>query len=151
MDTAAFWRLISSIDKQALGKGDEEHALAPLTRNLRRLPAAELFSFQDHLAQALYDLDGARYAQNAGESGGSADGFLYCRCYVVAMGQAHYAKVRASPTLMPQSIDDWCESLLYVAMDAWAAHTGDEPSAWPHLTSVSYETGSNSGLWSAGA
>jgi hypothetical protein len=150
MNTAAFWQLVATIDKAALAQGSESKALEPLARNLRALPPAELFAFQDHLAQALYDLDGAQFAERAGDSGRSDDGFLYCRCYVVAQGQAHYEQVLSSPTLMPQS-DEWCESLLYVAKDAWAAHTGQEASSWPHLTGVSYETGSNSEQWSAGA
>jgi Protein of unknown function (DUF4240) len=147
MDRARFWSLITLIDRSALGDGDEEAAIAPLTDALAKLPEAEIAGFAEQLAQVLYDLDGEAFANHAGESGGSGDGFLYARCFVVARGEQHYQRVLADPTAMPQSLDDWCESLLYVPRHAWARVTGGAAEDWDHETSVSYETGSNTAKW----
>jgi hypothetical protein len=80
-----FWRLIGYVDRDVLqrGEGYDEAALQPLIRALTVLDKAELESFQDHLAQALHGLDGPQYYDASGDVGD--DGFLYARCFVVAM------------------------------------------------------------------
>lgn len=147
MDRARFWSVIALVDRSALRNGDEEAAVRRVTEKLATLPEAEIAGFAEQLAQVLYDLDGQMFADHAGESGGSGDGFLYARCFVVASGEAYYQRVRAEPAAMPRSLDEWCESLLYVAASAWAQQTGGEAEDWPHTTSVSYETGSNKASW----
>ncbi|MFZ5889601.1 MAG: DUF4240 domain-containing protein [Myxococcota bacterium] len=141
---AEFWRLIDTIDAQALSDGDEEGAIEPLREALEGLEKAELEGFEEQLAQKLYAIDGKEYADAAGESGESGDGFLYARCYVVARGQAFYESVRKSPKAMPTSSDDWCELLLFAAAEAFTNSTGE---TWEFAASVSYETGSNTALW----
>ena len=126
---------------------DEAASVASLILALRTFSTAQLESFNEHLAQVLFDIDGQSYADSAGDSGQSDDGFLYVRCYVVAQGQVHYEQVKAAPTRMATSKDQWCESLLYVAQSAWAANTGRDPAEWPFEPSVSYESGSNGDLW----
>ncbi|MCE9552018.1 MAG: DUF4240 domain-containing protein [Planctomycetes bacterium] len=147
MDQTTFWSLIDRIDRGALNAGDEDAAVAPLIDELSRCPEQEMHEFEDILAQQLYDLDGHIYAEAADESGPSGDAFLYARCYVVGCGRDHYDAVKANPTLMPKSLDQWCESLLYVASRAWAAATGNNEEDWEHFTGVSYETGSNKAKW----
>jgi hypothetical protein len=92
----------------------------------------------------LYALDGRRYAEQAGESSDSDDGFLYARCFVVAQGEAHYRRVLADPSLMPKSIDEWCEALLGAAGTAFERSTGESAE---FETSVSFETASNRAQW----
>lgn len=147
MDQSTFWRLIAKIDRDALCDGDEEGAVEPLVETLSEYDEAEIKAFEDILAQFLYDIDGRAYVDQAGKSAHSADGFLYARCYVVAMGKEHYDSVKAGPTRMPKSLDDWCESLLFVAQQAWAAATGEEDESWDYCPPVSYETGSNEANW----
>lgn len=147
MNEAEFWKLIALVDRKALDAGDEPASVVALTDALAQLPVAEIESFHDHLAQALYGLDGESYAEHAGDAGGSDDSFLYARCYVVAHGKDHYAHVRAAPKKMPKSIDQWCESLLYVAPKAWSRQTGKDPAQWKFKTRVSYATGSNEAQW----
>jgi Protein of unknown function (DUF4240) len=147
MDQSAFWRLIGKIDRAALRDGDDEGAVEPLVEALAGCGEADIREFENLLSQCLYDIDGQAYADQAGQSGQSGDGFLYARCYVVAKGRKHYDAVRADPTKMPKSLDEWCESLLYVAPQAWAAATGNDEEAWDHDTPVSYETGSNKANW----
>ena len=142
-----FWLFISKIDKAALERGEEEQALAPLAEILSTLPDEELFSFADHLAQRLYDIDGQRYFNAAGDGAGSDDSFLYLRCYVVAKGRAFYQAVQEDPSQIPQTIDEWCEPLLYLAPEAWAANNDSDPADYEHVSPVSYESGSNGDLW----
>jgi len=143
MNEDAFWKLLDHVVRESLAD-DVDAALEPLIAQLSRLVPAEVASFEDHLAQRLYALDGRRYAEQAGESGDSDDGFLYARCFVVAQGKAHYRGVVANPALMPKSIDEWCEALLGVASTAHERLTG-VPGDFD--TSVSYETGSNRPQW----
>jgi hypothetical protein len=89
MDQSAFWRLIEKIDRRELSDGDEDGAVEQLVEALAEYGEAEIKEFENTLAQCLYDIDGPAYADQAGESGQSADGFLYARCYVVARGKKH--------------------------------------------------------------
>ena len=147
MSGADFWKVIGLIDREALDEGDEEAAIAPLVSALAGMTIADIESFDEHLAQALFAIDGESYADTAGDSGTSSDGFLYARCYVVAHGQEHYDEVARNPTAMPKSLDQWCESLLYAGTNAWGAKTGNDPVDWEFQPSVSYETGSNRARW----
>lgn len=147
MDQTAFWKLIAKIDRSALRDGDEEGAVEPLVEALAECDEADIRAFENHLTQCLYDIDGQTYADQAGESGRSGDGFLYARCYVVAKGKKHYDALKADPSQMPKSLDEWCEPLLYVAQRAWASATGNNEEAWDHAAPVSYETGSNKANW----
>ncbi len=142
-----FWRLIENVDREALQEGDEDSAVEPLVDALSQLGEADIRDFETILTQCLYDIDGRAYAENAGRSGQSGDGFLYARCYVVANGQTHYDNVKADPTRMPKSLDEWCEALLYVSQRAWANVTGRDEEEWSHNTPLSYETGSNAANW----
>ena len=148
MTEREFWMLIDVIDTDLLDEGDEDAALAPLLRLLQGKQESDLAGFDEILAQKLYALDGREYAKHAGESGESGDGFLYARCYVVAQGEAYYKEVLTTPEKMPNTLDQWCEPLLFIHLHAWAEHTGKDEAEWEFETSVSYETGSHTELWS---
>jgi len=143
MDETGFWACIRFIDPETV-EADEYEAVDPLIAALAKSSVAEIESFEEHLAQRLYALDGRRYADQAGESSNSGDGFLYARCFVVAQGEAHYRRVLADPTLMPRSSAEWCEVLITVGQAALERATG---VAGEIETSVSYETGSNRTQW----
>jgi len=147
MTESEFWQLIATIDTSALDDGREDDAIEPLRTALGSRSATELFAFEEALSQTLHAIDGKAFADNAGDSGGSDDAFLYARCHVVAKGRAFFEAVRSDPTLMPKSIEQWCEPLLYPHRQAWATLTGKDQFEWPFTASVSYETGSNSSLW----
>lgn len=148
MDRAQFWKLIGSVDRAALGASDDEGAVQPVLDQLARSSDDEIAGFAEQLAQVLYALDSRAHADASGESADSDDGFLYARCFVVASGEAHYARVLKDPSAMPPSLDEWCEALLYVAPRAWAEKTGRDEDEWDFEASVSYETGSNAANWS---
>lgn len=149
MHNSEFWRLIATIDTKALNDGREDAAINPLHQALGGKSEAELFEFEEILSRQLYAIDGEEFADNAGESGGSDDGFLYARCFVVAAGREFFELVKADPSQMPKSIERWCETLLYPHREVWAEITGRDQSEWPFSASVSYETASNSSLWSS--
>lgn len=143
MTESDYWALIERIDNEALRAGDEETALEPLEDSLRELSDDALRQFQEHLAQSLFKLDGKVYADNAGKSGQSGDGFLYSRCFVVGCGRSTFDATLADPILMPKSLDHWLESILYCAVEVLADRLDDAEIE----TTVSYETGSNEAQW----
>ena len=147
MTDLEFWQLIALIDVSALDDSREDEAVEPLQAALSMKSESELFAFEEALSQKLYCIDGEEFADNAGESGGSGDGFLYARCYVVAKGREFYEAVKSDPKRMPKSIEQWCEPLLYPHRTAWTDQTGNDESAWPFEATVSYESGSNADLW----
>lgn len=149
MDDGMFWSLIDKLDWER--DDDDDAVVEPLVRALALLPDAEIGSFQETLAQKLYDLDGRAWARESGDEiwfGDpdrlSVDAFLYARCAVVARGRDTYGAVRADPLQMPKNAE--FESLLYVASTAYERKTGLE---WDDLddTDVSFETFSNDGGW----
>jgi hypothetical protein len=144
-----FWSLIAHIDRNLLqrGEGRDEAALHPLIKALAGLDKTELQSFQEHLAQTLYDIDGPAYADAAGFAGSSDDSFVYVRCFVVAMGRETYRRTLNDPRLMPNSVEQWCEPLLYAARRAWQERTGEDLD---FDTAVSFESGSNPAWSQAG-
>jgi hypothetical protein len=141
-----FWKLIARVDRSLLKKGGEydEAAIGPLVEALAALEKVELQSFQDHLAQALFDLDGRAYFEASAEAAGTDDSFLYVRCFVVAMGEDTYKRTLSKPRLMPKRDDQSCEDLLYAAQWAWQHKTGEEVD---FETKVTFESGSNEALW----
>ncbi len=147
MTNDEFWKLISLVNIEALDEGDEETAVEELAESLSLKNEGEINQFHEILSQNLYKLDGKAWCDESGESSSSADGFLYARCYVVAKGPDYYMEVKNNPSLMPKSSDQWAESLMYVAGQAWAETTGNDEEDYDFEPSVSYETGSNDAQW----
>ena len=144
-----FWLITANINQKALIAGDEDAAILPLRNKLSSLTKGEIQSYEETLSNLLYQIDGEEFANNAGEAGKSGDGFLYCRCYVVARGKTFYEKVLASQSAIPISLEQWFEPILSVAAESWAMAMGCDPDDWEYSASVSYETGSNMSLWNS--
>lgn len=147
MTESRFWEIIDLLDWT---KGDDDDAiLQPAVTALQDCSVADIFRFQDILAEQLFALDGQAFAEQIGTRsfGGaqhfSVDTFLYARACVVANGQAFFHKVLENPSLMPK--DFTFEPLLYLAGQAFEQRTGKE---WEYLPRVSYETFSNRNGWS---
>ncbi len=151
MTSDEFWALIARINVKGTAQLDKadcsEQGLAHAAKALSGLEIKQIESFQEHLSKCLYDLDGKKYADHAGASGGSDDGFLYVRCWVVAQGRAHYEKVLNNPEKMPNNSEQWCEEIVYVALEAWGLKTGNDPMEWDFEPKLSYESSSNEDLW----
>ncbi|MDR3616026.1 MAG: DUF4240 domain-containing protein [Candidatus Obscuribacterales bacterium] len=141
-----FWAAIDLVDANALAEEDEESAVQPVIKHLKRLSADKIKSFHNHMSNALYALDTEEHYKAATQPH-SDDGFLYLRCYVLAMGRNCYHEVLANPSQMPKDFSS-CEYLLNVAAEAWAEVTKDDPLNFDsQFAEKSYETGSNAAAW----
>ena len=92
-----FWNIIKNIDNSKLDLLEEddypEELMEPLILALSKLDEKNIKGFEEKLSEFLYALDGEIYANNAGESGESGDGFLYARCWIVAKGKKYYEPI----------------------------------------------------------
>ena len=142
-----FWTLISLLNWGAAG--NDEQVIEPVVTSLSELSIDEIKSFEDNLAQKLYELDAKRYAKEIGDDAYinddeyfSTDGFLYSRCAVVANGKELYNHVITKPEDFPKDIE--FEVLLTIAQKAYEKKTG---SVWNYTSSINYETYSNESGW----
>ena len=142
-----FWQTIHLLD---WSKEEEDSAgiLAPAVAHLSALDESAIYRFQDILAEKLFQLDKAVYAQHLGEnapkqSGAfSSDYFLYARACVVANGKEYYDEVLTDPAQMPKGYT--FEPLLSLAKRAYYNKTGRN---FDYLPPLSYETFSNPEGW----
>jgi len=138
-----FWEIIDLFDWE-----DEESTLEPAIEYLSKQDDESIFSFDEQLAQYLYDLDGIRLGElfmKANDNYLSPDMFLYCRCMMVAQGEKYYNAIKngSSPTEDFWEMD--FEDLLYLASEAWERkHPGLE---YPYIGSGVGETGMNEDKW----
>jgi hypothetical protein len=143
-DTAEerFWALIELIDWDA---ETEEGMFAPLIESLMTLEKQSIFDFITERAKKLQALDGPTYHASS-KSGHSADGFLYARCAVVAMGRETYYSILKKPETFPEDL--WAEKLLYCAEEAYEKEFGEEID---FSSGIIYESFHNDELWGEGA
>lgn len=156
MDEARFWSLIaaawpadergSAPPQRAISGALEDDAalyqaqqqmLAALTDTLKRLDADDLLAFDRILERKLYDIDRADIHEY---TDGSDDGFLYCRGFIVSMGQQFYDLVRADPSRALMDFE--CGQLCYLPRWLYKEQFGPAPRS-----DISRETGSNSAGW----
>ena len=165
MDEAQFWKIIdtawSSTDKlksfqnailktiesaeakAAFEESIEDYPEVPnafipaVTKLLEELNQAELMKFDNILERKLYDIDREEIHEY---TDGSDDGFLYCRGFIVAMGQTYYDAVNTTPS---NAMFDWeCEEFCYIS-----AHLCDKKFGEFPQTEISRETGNNPEGW----
>ncbi|SCE76097.1 DUF4240 domain-containing protein [Micromonospora chokoriensis] len=105
------------------------------------LTGPELTDLDRVVERKLYDIDREDIHE---VTDGSDDGFLYCRGFIVALGQAYYEAVRANPAMALLDAD--CESMCY-----FFAHLhNDRFGSWPETGSgISRESFGNRAGWSA--
>ncbi|MDQ3789899.1 MAG: DUF4240 domain-containing protein [Actinomycetota bacterium] len=159
-DEARFWSLIESAWQRvgsapsALRKDmltpDNEEAAAALDEHLTTfvdhltalsadLSDTELTDLDRVLERKLYDIDRADVHEI---TDGSDDGFLYCRGFIVALGQEYYEAVAADPSLAAEDAE--CESMCYFFAHRYA----DRHDRFPDTGSgISRETCSNKAAW----
>ena len=145
MDEEAFFRMMDLLDWEQ--EGNDGKVLEPLVAYLAEWPDEVISAFDNKMAELLYALDSRAMAMRiyGTDQHFSGDDFLYIRCIALVNGQEFYQQVRdGKRTLRP---DMEFESVLYVPVWAWARKHGEEPDAYPYLTVVSYETGSNRAQW----
>lgn len=115
MEDKKFWNLIENTweksgknedRKNAIETNDEE-ALEELSefieselidfyqRELEKLDKDDFTSYIRHLEKKLYQIDREEIHEH---TDGSDDGFLYCRCFILAMGKEYYNMIDENPS-----------------------------------------------------
>ena len=134
--TDRFWKII---ERTRSPDGDQERQMAALAAELSGMSRGEIESFGaifDRLLIESYswDLWGAAHVIMGGASD---DGFEYFRIWLISRGRSVFEAARANPdelaALIPAGFDETAEFelLAYVAADAWAEKTGDDPTNMP--------------------
>ena len=163
-DKARFWSLIEAawavlgpdvrqtrqalVTRRAGTEADTSvlRALLPLlmeilTVRCRRLSGAELISLDRVAERKLWEID--RAALHA-VTGGSQDGFLYTRGFIVAMGREFYDSVAGNPEMAVPNAE--CEEMCYF----FANMHDDRFGSFPRTGSgISRESGENMVGWIA--
>lgn len=128
MDRNTFWSIIDD----ARSTVEDTYEVAPATtEKLKELSADEIVSFKQHQYELLddsyrWDLWAVGYIINGGCSN---DGFDYFRAWLMANGRERWETAMQNP----EAIGEWAEpdeadyeDMLYVAVDAYTAKTGEE-------------------------
>ena len=113
--------------------------LDALASHCRRLPGAELASLDQVLEHRLWEID---RADVHAVTGGSDDGFLYARGFIVAMGREFYGSVVDTP----QTAVPWTEreEMCYFFAQLYRDRFGDFLDT---SSGISRESGSNLAGW----
>ena len=129
MQNEKFWELI---EKSKIGTNDCEKQSQNLLDLLGKLQPSEIVSFQEHFNQRLvesfrWDLWAVAYLVNGGASD---DGFYYFRGWLAAQGKDYFEAAIAKPENAAKNAIanefNECESILYVARQAYESITGEE-------------------------
>lgn len=113
-------------------------AVAVLEAAVRTLSKRNLVQFDRILEQRLHDLDRPDIHKH---TGGSNDGFLYCRGFVVALGRKYYDTVNADPKKAAENAE--CEEICMCAVREYV-NRYDQP---PPPSKISRESFSNGAHW----
>ena len=145
MDRKLFFEIIMNIcDWDA--SGDDEKVLRPLVEYLAQQTDETIFSFDEIMAELLFELDTKKNFKKARRYyTHTDDSFLYSRCCALINGEDYYEKAKAGKVS-----DLWqmeFEAILSVPMCAWEKKHGEDSVDYPYLTTKSYETGSNVDGW----
>ena len=138
-----FWDIV---ERTRSPDGDQDRQMAALAAELSKLPPAEIEAFGavfDRLRIESYswDLWGAAHVIMGGSSD---DGFEYFRVWLISRGRGVFEAAGANPdelaVLIPADFDQSTdfELLAYVAADAWAEKTGDDPTNMPRPAHPTY-------------
>ena len=133
-----FWGVLSLVD---LENDNIDNALS----FMKKQKVAFIKMFEETLSYKLYLLDTKDHAIACGlynDDCMSADGFLYTRCFAVALGEEYYNKTIENPQNM--TCDGEFEDLLYLASMAYEARTKKE---FEYETGCDYESFSNIDGW----
>ena len=137
-EESRLWSLLAEARSKA--DGSEETLLGALAELCEDMSSAELTDLDRVVERKLYDID---RADIHAVIGGSDDGFLYARGFIVGSGREAYYAVLADPKAAPTD-DDELEGLCY-----FFAHLHDKKfGSWPETGSgISRESCRNAAGW----
>ncbi|MCM1091488.1 MAG: DUF4240 domain-containing protein [Butyrivibrio sp.] len=140
-----FWNTMELCDWTK--EGDDDKVLNPVIQYLSKQEDHLIFEFDDLMTELLYHLDTKKLAEQCEkvEPLMSDDTFLYSRCVALINGPAYYEKVKQGKENGVWSME--FEALLYVPQKAWALKHKSSVDEYPHISALSYETGSNQDGW----
>lgn len=140
-----FWNTMERCDWTR--EGDDEAVLKPVREYLAGQDDEKIFLFDDQMAELLYGLDTRALADDCrkAEAQMSDDSFLYSRCVALINGPVYYDKVRRGKEKRLWEME--FEALLYLPQRAWALKHRRDEEEYPHISPLSYETGSNREGW----
>lgn len=145
MERKTFFEIVLTICDWG-ASGNDEKVLRPLVKYLAQQPDETIFSFDEIMAELLFELDTKKNFKNACKYyNHSEDSFLYSRCCALLNGEEYYKKAKAGKVS-----DLWkmeFEAILSVPVLAWEEKYGEDAGDYPHITEKSYETGSNVDGW----
>lgn len=140
-----FWSVMDLCDWEQ--EGDDDAVLSPVIEYLSQQDDDMIFKFEDLMSELLYNLDNESNYKlcEIRDENTNDDTFLYSRCVALINGPEYYNNVLVGKE---QSLWDMeFESMLYVAMEAWALKYDADPLDFPHKSPLSYETRSNESGW----
>ena len=143
IDRQRFWAII---EKTTSFEADTADQAAALKRELEKLPAADVVSFEmtfDTIMRESYswNLWGADYVVHGGASD---DSFEYFRVWLISKGQRFFDTVSHDPDALADMIASDSsgplefEDFAYVAREVWASKTGREADDMPMVANMIY-------------
>lgn len=139
-----FWSVMNLCDWEQEG---DDAVLSPVIEYLSQQDDDIIFKFEDLMSELLYNLDNELNYKLCEKSDKNTndDIFLYSRCVALINGPEYYNKVLVGEEQSLWNME--FESILYVAMEAWALKYDADPLDFPHIAPLSYETRSNESGW----
>ena len=110
-----------------------------LEGRLANLDKADLADYIRHLEERMYHLDRKEIQKY---TDGSDDGFLYCRCFIVAMGEAYYNMIDKDPS--KAAMDMEAEGFGFIAYGIYEDKFDED---FDRYKFHSMESGSNAAQW----
>lgn len=160
MTVQAFWQIIEASwadapelnrKRQEALKSNDEELLEELSealsdtilenyeKRLAELDKKSLTAFIHLLEERLYHIDREEIHEY---TDGSDDGFLYCRCFILGMGERYYNMVDKDPSQATMDLE--AESFGFAAYSVYEDKFGDE---FDRYSIHSIESGSNEEGW----
>ncbi len=127
-----FWTTMELCDWRDERNADK--VLRPVIRYLSKQDDQIIFAFDDLMTELLYDLDTKKLAEQCEK----VDPLMCDDTFF-------YEKVKRGRMKKVWSMD--FEALLYVPGKAWALKHRRSADGYPHVSPLSYETGSNAEGW----
>ena len=124
---------------EGLSFGLDDEVSEALEERLRELPREDLVKFNHLMEEKLFRLDREEIHRH---TDGSDDGFLYCRGFIVGMGERYYHLVLANPA--QATTDAEAESIPFVGYQVYEDRFGE---AFPRESVYSIASGSNPDGW----
>ncbi|MEO7309725.1 MAG: DUF4240 domain-containing protein [Chitinophagaceae bacterium] len=117
-------KALKTNDEELLGELSEEledTIVENYSKRLLSLNKEDLTQFIHFLEERLYNIDREEIQEH---TDGSDDGFLYCRCFIVGMGEQYYNMVDKNPS--KATMDAEAELFGFSAYDVYEEKFGEE-------------------------